>query len=83
MGTRLPDFAALGGLAPAGKAASTQPLSAAEHLQAAVAYSDAMTRGASPGEAIILGQAAAFHMAAAGQIDAAAQLRQRNDRGSD
>jgi hypothetical protein len=83
MGTRIPDFAALGGLAPAGNAASTKPLSAAEHLQAAVAYSHMMTGGVSPGEAIILGQAAAFHMAAAGQTDAAAQLRPRNDRGSD
>ena len=49
----------------------------------AVAYSHMMMRGASPAEAIILGQAATRHLAAAGQIDAAAQLRQRNDRGSD
>jgi hypothetical protein len=80
MGVPLPDFAGLGGIAPAGKAAPTQPWSAAEHLQVAGAYSHMMTLGASPNEAIILGQAAAFHIAAAVQIDAAAQLRSRNDR---
>jgi hypothetical protein len=62
----IPDFAAITGA----QSEKAPPLSTAEHLQAAVAYSHMMTPGASPAEAIILGQAAARHLAA-GQIDAA------------
>lgn len=66
MGVSIPDFAALGGLAPAGKAAPMQPLNAGQHLQAAVGYSTAMLQGASPEQARLLLQAAVQHLAAAG-----------------
>jgi hypothetical protein len=60
---RVPDFAGLIGTAPA---APARPLSAAEHLQAAVGYSAAMLQGASPEQGRLLLQTAVQHLAAAG-----------------